>query len=94
MTPERAVECALAEEEPFPISPPAFEEPSGRSSALTDREEEVAILVARGLTNRRISADLSISERTVDAHLRKILKKLGLLSRTQVAAWAAKRRLI
>ena len=52
------------------------------------------MLVSRGLTNHLISAGLAISERTVDAHLRKIFKKLGLHSRTQVSAWAAKHGLI
>jgi non-specific serine/threonine protein kinase len=55
---------------------------------LTRREREVAYLVARGLTNRQISEELFISERTVHAHVRKILKKLGLRSRAQIAARA------
>ncbi len=45
-------------------------------------------LVARGLTNRRIARELSISERTVATHV-KILKKLGFQSRSQVAARVA-----
>jgi predicted ATPase/DNA-binding SARP family transcriptional activator/DNA-binding CsgD family transcriptional regulator len=56
---------------------------------LTPREREVATLVARGLTNRRVSAELSISERTAANHVAKILRKLGLSSRTQIASWAA-----
>lgn len=55
---------------------------------LTRREGEVAVLIARGLTNRQIAAALFIAERTVDTHVEHILKKLGLRSRTQVAAWA------
>jgi len=89
MEPEAAISYALGEGEP-----PFREEPPGRTSVLTGREEQAAVLVARGLTNRRISSELAISERTVDAHLRKIFKKLGLRSRTEVAAWAAKRSLI
>ena len=96
MTPEEAIEYALAEgneeEEsptlhttPVPELPPT-DSPSG---GLTRREEEVAVLVARGLTNRQISKELTLSERTVHAHVRKILKKLGLSSRTQVATWVA-----
>ena len=89
MEPESAISYALGEwEPPFP------EEPPGRPSVLTGREEQTAVLVARGLTNRRISSELAISERTVDAHLRKIFRKLSLRSRTEVAAWAAKRGLI
>jgi DNA-binding NarL/FixJ family response regulator len=55
---------------------------------LTRREREVAYLVACGLTNRQISEELFISKRTVEAHVRKILKKLGLRSRAQIAARA------
>lgn len=61
--------------------------------SLTCREREVARLVAQGLTNRRISLELALSERTVDTHVRNILKKLGVESRTGLAAWVAERRL-
>jgi non-specific serine/threonine protein kinase len=57
-------------------------------SKLTRREREVALLVARGLTNRQVAQELSISERTSANHVAKILKKLGLSSRTQIARWA------
>ncbi|MDR7489804.1 MAG: LuxR C-terminal-related transcriptional regulator [Armatimonadota bacterium] len=66
--------------------------PSERKSdrpLLSPREWEVARLVTRGLSNREIARTLVISERTVDAHLRHILDKLGFTSRTQVAAWVA-----
>jgi DNA-binding NarL/FixJ family response regulator len=43
-------------------------------------------LVARGLSNREIAQEFHLSERTVHAHLRTILKKLGLRSREQVAS--------
>jgi non-specific serine/threonine protein kinase len=56
---------------------------------LTSRECEVAVLVARGLTNRQIAAELVITERTVAAHVEHILSKLGFVSRTQVGVWAA-----
>ena len=72
-----------------PQEPPACEPPGN----LTRREREVAVLVARGLTNRQISKELSISERTAGNHVAKILRKLGLHSRTQVATWAAERGL-
>jgi DNA-binding CsgD family transcriptional regulator len=61
------------------------------SSGLTRREHEIALLVARGLTNREIAAQLVIAERTADTHLEHILEKLGLRSRVQVAAWALAR---
>jgi DNA-binding CsgD family transcriptional regulator len=55
---------------------------------LTAREREVARLLTRGLSNREIAAALYIADWTVATHVRNILAKLGLRSRTQVAAWA------
>jgi non-specific serine/threonine protein kinase len=60
----------------------------GPRRALTKRELEVATLVARGLTNRGIAAQLYLSVRTVDTHVDHVLTKLGFSSRTQLAAWA------
>jgi DNA-binding NarL/FixJ family response regulator len=59
-------------------------------SLLTAREHEVALLMASGLSNRQIAASLVISERTVHAHVARILSKLGFRSRTQVAAWVVR----
>jgi DNA-binding CsgD family transcriptional regulator/DNA-directed RNA polymerase specialized sigma24 family protein/tetratricopeptide (TPR) repeat protein len=56
---------------------------------LTRREREIAGLVARGLTSRQIGAALHISERTAENHVQHILTKLGLHTRTQIAAWNA-----
>lgn len=58
-----------------------------RTAALSRREQEVAALVAQGLTNRAIAERLFISERTVDGHLEHVREKLGVTSRAQVAAW-------
>jgi non-specific serine/threonine protein kinase len=63
--------------------------PVTSTSPLTVREKQVAELVARGLTNRQIAAHLSLSERTVGAHVEHILDKLGFASRTQIGVWAA-----
>src|SRR5581483_1452121 len=52
--------------------------------ALTKREQQVAELVLRGLTNRVISQMLSISEHTVESHMTSILNRLGLRSRWQL----------
>jgi len=60
-------------------------------SLLTDREVQVARLVADGLTNGEIAQRLRISERTVDAHLEHIRNKLGLRTRAQIAVWAHER---
>jgi DNA-binding CsgD family transcriptional regulator len=54
---------------------------------LTAREREIAGLVANGLANRAIAERLVLSERTVEAHVRSILAKLGMTNRTQIAAW-------
>jgi len=58
-------------------------------AVLTPREREVAALVARGLTNRQIAAHLVISTRTAEGTVSRILTKLGLTTRTQIARWAA-----
>jgi predicted ATPase/DNA-binding SARP family transcriptional activator/DNA-binding CsgD family transcriptional regulator len=89
------VEYALSGEEAAPpVSLTAQQQPStaAQQPALTRREEEVAALVARGLTNRQIATELSISEHTVATHLGKIMRKLGLSSRSQLAAWTAEQQ--
>ncbi|WP_346099925.1 helix-turn-helix transcriptional regulator, partial [Streptomyces olivaceiscleroticus] len=55
-----------------------------RPGGLTNRERQVAALVAAGLTNREIAERLVVSKRTADAHVEHILNKLGLTSRTQI----------
>src|SRR5215217_19047 len=67
-----AVEYALSGEEAAPpVSPTAQQQRSiaAQPFALTRREQEVAALVARGLTNRQIATDLSRSEHTVANHV-------------------------
>ena len=56
--------------------------------ALTARETEVLTLVAAGLTNRAIGAELFISDKTVGRHLSNIFAKLGVSSRAVATAWA------
>lgn len=53
--------------------------------SLTRREQEVAQLIAQGLSNRAIAQSLGISERTAEGHVGQILEKLQLQTRTQVA---------
>jgi DNA-binding CsgD family transcriptional regulator/class 3 adenylate cyclase len=55
---------------------------------LSPREREVVVLIARGLSNRQIAEDLSISPATVERHVANILAKLGFHSRARIAAWA------
>jgi DNA-binding CsgD family transcriptional regulator/pimeloyl-ACP methyl ester carboxylesterase len=59
-------------------------------TGLTAREREVAELVALGLTNADIGERLGIGPRTVESHLERIRSRLGLLSRADLAAWAAR----
>jgi DNA-binding NarL/FixJ family response regulator len=54
---------------------------------LTRREQDVAALVAKGLTNREIAAQLYLSERTAQNHVQHILTKLALANRSQIAVW-------
>lgn len=55
---------------------------------LTDREEEIVRLVARGMVNKEIAAALGISEKTVKTHLTNTFKRLGVASREEAAEWA------
>jgi DNA-binding CsgD family transcriptional regulator/Tfp pilus assembly protein PilF len=65
-------------------------EPRPARGGLTLREQEVAELVARGFTNRQIAHELVVSERTVEWHVAHILGKLGMRTRSGVAAWMAR----
>jgi DNA-binding NarL/FixJ family response regulator len=61
---------------------------------LTSRELDVLRLVAAGKPNKLIAAELAISERTARTHVSRILRKLGLSSRTQAALWAVREGLV
>jgi non-specific serine/threonine protein kinase len=79
---DEAVRAAL-DREP---APPPGGRPAGGPAGLTPREEQVAELVADGLTNRQISERLFISERTAEGHVERIRAKLNVRSRAQIAA--------
>jgi non-specific serine/threonine protein kinase len=83
----RQLSSELAVEEALTVRP-QLERARG-TGPLSPREQEVALLVARGLTNRQIAEQLVIGERTVATHVEHILGKLSFRSRAQVAAWAA-----
>ncbi|WP_142212820.1 LuxR C-terminal-related transcriptional regulator [Streptomyces sp. SLBN-118] len=87
LTLEQAVAFALDEKRD--AEPPPSD---GKTiwASLTVREREVAELVSQGMTNRDVAARLVISTRTAEGHVMRILGKLGLASRAQLAAWAAK----
>jgi DNA-binding CsgD family transcriptional regulator len=76
------------------VTAPGLPSPPWRAvTELTPREQEVAALVARGLTNRQIAAELVITEGTAANHVKHILARLVLDSRVQIAAWAIERGL-
>ncbi|WNM26802.1 response regulator transcription factor [Demequina capsici] len=61
---------------------------------LTAREQEVMRLIARGYTYREVGEKLFISIKTVETHVGKVLHKLQLTSRHELAHWAATRRIV
>ena len=84
---DRAIEYALSQEDSTTPQAPNRKASDAPALHLTPREEEVAVLVAKGLTNRQIASRLVISEATVETHLARIFKKLALQSRTQLSVW-------
>ncbi|MCW2601701.1 MAG: response regulator receiver [Frankiales bacterium] len=85
-----------------PLSPKAARallpgnRPAGHASvdALTAREREVLSLVAVGLPNKSIARRLTISEKTVKAHLTRVFTVLGVSDRTSAALWAQRHGLV
>jgi NarL family two-component system response regulator LiaR len=67
--------------------------PPGAHAELTARELEVLRLIARGLQNKQIAAQLHLSEKTVKTHVSAILRKLDVTDRTQAAMYAVRERL-
>jgi DNA-binding NarL/FixJ family response regulator len=56
--------------------------------ALTDREEQILVTVARGRTNGEIAGELHISLSTVKSHIASLMAKLGARNRVEIAMWA------
>ncbi|HEU5474666.1 MAG TPA: LuxR C-terminal-related transcriptional regulator [Actinophytocola sp.] len=83
---DSAIAYALNHPGPPPHDPPPANTISGPTT-ISPREREIAALIARGLTNRQIAAELVISTGTVGRHVSNILTKLGYSSRTQIAMW-------
>jgi predicted ATPase/DNA-binding CsgD family transcriptional regulator len=92
---EQAIEYALTLPEHAPDPAALAEQPAGNkpSDPLSPREREVAVLVARGLTDAQLAEALIIGRRTAEKHVANCLGKLGLASRAGLAAWAVDRGL-
>jgi len=73
---------------PRPAVPASAGSPGRDLSALTPREQEVLVLVARGMSNAELAAALTLSEATVKTHVARILTKLGLRDRVQAVVLA------
>ena len=83
---EQAIAEALAIPEAPADTTPVTGPRDVAGPALSPREREVAALVAEGRTNGLIAAALGLATRTVDTHVARILKKLGVASRAEVVA--------
>jgi DNA-binding NarL/FixJ family response regulator len=66
----------------------------GATEAITDREKEVLTLLVSGLTNKEIGAPLGIVERTVKAHIAKMMRKLGVYNRIGLSMHAVTHSLV
>jgi len=67
---------------------------SGHPDGLTDREVDVIRLAVRGLTMRQVATRLSISVKTVDAHIQHVYAKTGVSTRGALALYAVEHRLV
>jgi DNA-binding NarL/FixJ family response regulator len=64
------------------------------NNRLSERELQVLELASRGFSNKDIARELFVSVRTVEAHMRKIFEKMGVLSRTKAVTQAVRLRWI
>ena len=81
-----AIKCR-AVTEPIDLNPTKFR--IADLASLTGREKQVLLLVADGLSNASIAAELNLSPHTIRSHVSRILTKLGATSRAELGAYAA-----
>ena len=100
MTPEQALAARELAMKPAPlpsgalVAPPLTRRAAKNAfGGLTEREREVAGLIAQGKTSRAIAEILVVNERTIEKHIENIFSKLGLTSRAQIAVWAREKGL-
>ena len=58
------------------------------AAPFTTRELEIANLIAMGMANKQIAARLELSPKTIEGHVTRLMAKLGVTSRVQIATWA------
>jgi DNA-binding NarL/FixJ family response regulator len=83
----RLIEAYLQQPPPGPAARDALDE-------LTDRERQVLVLMARGLSNDDIAAELVVAQATVKTHVNRVLAKLGVTTRVQAVVVAYERGLV
>jgi DNA-binding CsgD family transcriptional regulator len=83
LTLEQVIDYALAEPKPAETQVSLKEKFGG----LTEREREVAALIAKGKSNREIAKAMTVGAKTVETYVTRILNKLGFDSRVQIATW-------
>ena len=88
-----SLEQAVEEAQRLPHKTAASTTARAGHDDLSEREREVAALIARGKSNGEIAAELVLSKRTVEKHISSILSKLALTNRAQVVRWAIERGL-
>jgi non-specific serine/threonine protein kinase len=83
-----SLEQAIAYAQQLPLITQATPASRRLPDELSEREREVAVLIAQGKSNGEIASELVLSKRTVEKHIANILSKLALTSRSQLVRWA------